>query len=294
MKYFLISLAILVLAENVIGQDAVTQIDPQVALSIPDVPSTTGRVPHDAVDGIKTSPVLKIQPPASTQERRAKHDATSTSDLEPLLNTFVPHPYGMIGPSFMGGGYAVLAYRAETGFHVESRQWVMKASAAYDNGHKVNDGDQPNPKGHDRSLESAIYFRPPIAPLSGHWFIGGGFSWSQLSTTNYTKSGSRPLIGGGYDLALRACAACRRDFSMRIAVDWLTAGSDWENGSHGPQITFSLPGLREQRHWFWQQRLGIYRYHDTVTDRTNVSLTQEQRSQGHLDSFVDFGIIYRF
>lgn len=294
MKYFLIFLAVLVLAENMTGQDNVAQIDQQAALSLPDVPSPTGRVPHDAVDRIKAAPALKIQQPEPKDEVQSKPDATSASDLEPLLHSFVPHPYVMIGPSFMGGGYAVLAYRAEAGFHVESRQWVMKGDAAYDNAHMVNDGDQPNPKGHDRSLESAIYFRPPIPPLSGHWFVGAGFTWSQLSTTNYTKGGSRPLIGGGYDLSLHPCPACRRDFSMRIALDWLTAGSDWENGSHGPQISFSLPGLREQRHWFWQQRLGIYRFHDTVTDRGNLSLTREEQSKKHFDSFLDFGIIYRF
>jgi hypothetical protein len=170
----------------------------------------------------------------------------------------------------------------------------MKAGAAYDDGHIVNDGDQPNPKGHDRYLESAIYFRPPIEPLSGRWFVGGGFTWSQLSTTNYTKGGSRPLIGGGYDLVSRLCPSCRREFSMRIAMDWLMAGSDWQNGSDGPQITFTLPGLREQRHWFLRERLGVYRFHDTVTDRTNLSLTQEQQSNKHFDSFLDLGIIYRF
>lgn len=293
MKYFLISLAILFLAENVIAQDVGTQIDREVASSLPDVPPATRTGTHDAVDGIKTSSGLKIQPPELKNDAESKHDAPA-SDLEPLLNSFVPHPYLMIGPSLMSGGYAVLAYRVETGLNVESRQWVMKGSAAYDDGHKVNDGDQPNPSGHDRYLESAIYFRPAINPLSGHWFVGGGLSWSQLSTTNYSKSDRRPLIGGGYDFSLRSCPACRRDFSMRIAMDWLMAGSDWQNGSRGPQITFSLPGLREQRHWFWQQRIGVFQYHDTVTDRTNLSLTQEQQSKKHVDSFLDFGIIYRF
>ena len=294
MKYLLLLLAVLVLAENLMGQGTVTRINRQIASSLPDVSSTTRSVTHPTVDGIKTSPALKIHPPESKDEVQSKPDANSASDLDPLVNSFLPHPYLRIGPSIMGGGYAVLAYRAETGFDVESRLWVMKGSAAYDDGHQVNDGDQPNPKGHDRSLESALYYRPPIEPLSGRWFVGGGWTWSQLSTTNYVHSGSRPLIGGGYDLALRPCPTCRRDFSMRVAMDWLTGGSDWQNGSHGPQITFTLPGLREQRHWFWQQRLGVYRFHDSVTDRTNVSLTREQQSKKHFDAFLDLGIMYRF
>ena len=31
-------------------------------------------------------------------------------------------------------------------------------SGAYDNGHKTDDGDQPNPNGHDRYLEGALLF----------------------------------------------------------------------------------------------------------------------------------------
>lgn len=292
MKYFLLSLVFLVLAENMSGQDKnMNQIDQLIASSLPDVPSITRIVSHNAADGIKTSSAVKT--PESKKQVQSEHAVPSAS-ISPFLNSLVPRPYLMIGPTLMGGGYAPLAYRAETGLNVESRQWVMKAGAAYDDGHIVNDGDQPNPKGHDRYLESAIYFRPPIEPLSGRWFVGGGFTWSQLSTTNYTKGGSRPLIGGGYDLVSRLCPSCRREFSMRIAMDWLMAGSDWQNGSDGPQITFTLPGLREQRHWFLRERLGVYRFHDTVTDRTNLSLTQEQQSNKHFDSFLDLGIIYRF
>jgi hypothetical protein len=54
------------------------------------------------------------------------------------------------------------------------------------------------------------------------------------------------------------------------------------------------PSPREKRHWFYRQELGIYRFHESVTEPTNLSLTQLQRSQKSTDCFADFGILYRF
>jgi len=210
------------------------------------------------------------------------------------MTRLTPHPYVYVGPSLMGGGYAPVAGRFEVGLQVESTHWVIPIGAAYDSGRQVNDADQPNPKGHDRYLDAAGYFRPGSALFSGRAFIGFGGRWSQLSTTNYAKTSNRPQIGGGYDLVLRSCSVCRRDFSMRILMNWVLAGNDWQNGSHGPETTISIPSPREQRHWFWQERVGIYRFHDTVTDRDNISLTLSQRAHRSFACYAIFGIVYRF
>jgi hypothetical protein len=217
----------------------------------------------------------------------AKPDSTG-DDVE-LLTQPIPHPYLSFGPSLMGGGYAPLAYRAEAGIDLESTHVIFRSLAAYDNGRKTNDGDQPNPNGHDRYLEGAAYYRARRG-----WFLGMGWSWSQLSTTNYSKGGTRPEFGGGYDWFLHSCDGCRRDFSMRIDADWVMAGTDWENGSHGPDVKLTFPAPSEKRHLFWRQTIGIYRFHETVTEPTNFSLTQSQRSQKYFDSDVNFGILYRF
>jgi hypothetical protein len=213
---------------------------------------------------------------------------SSEEDVE-LLTAPLPHPYISVGPSLMGGGYGRLAYRAEAGIDLESKYAIVRALAAYDDGHKVDDADQPNPNGHDRYLESAAYFR-----ASRGWFAGMGWRWNQLSTSNYAKGGARPEFGGGYDWFLRPCYECRRDFSMRIAVDWVTAGNDWENGSHGPDIALTFPAPSEKRHWFWRQDTGIYRFHQTVTAPTDLSLTQQQRANTAIDIFTDFGVLFRF
>ena len=205
-----------------------------------------------------------------------------------------PHPYGYVGPSLMGGGYAPIAWRVEAGLHVESTHLVIPIGLAYDNGRPANDADQPNPKGHDRYLDAASYFRPDSLLFSGRAFFGFGWRWSQLCTTNYTKTSNRPQIGGGYDLMLRSCPVCRRDFSMRIVMNWVLGGNDWQNGSHGPEIAISIPSPRERRHWFWQERVGIYRFHETVTDRSNIPLTLSQRADRSFACYGNFGIVYRF
>jgi hypothetical protein len=206
-----------------------------------------------------------------------------------LLDSRIPHPYLLVGPSLLEGGYASFAGRVESGIDVESPHAVFRALAAYDNGHKIDDGDQPNPNGHDRYLEGGAYFR-----ARRRWFVGSGWAWSQLSTSNYKKGGSRPEFGGGYDWFQKACDACRRNFSMRISVDWVTAGTDWQNGSHGPNTTLTFPSPSEKRHWFWRQTVGIYRFHESLTEPSNYPLKQAQLAQRHTDGTVGFGVLYRF
>jgi hypothetical protein len=214
--------------------------------------------------------------------------------LEEVLTLPIPHPFLLLGPSLMGGGYAPFAYRVEGGIDVESSYAIVRASGAYDNGRKVNDNDQPNSNGHDRYLDGAAYFRLNRTGRFQGLYFGAGYTWSQLSTTNYTKGGGRYQVGGGYDLFLRSCKECRRDYSMRINVDWLTAGHDWQNGSHGPKASITIPSPREKRHWFYNQNVGIYRFHETVTEPTNLPLVQLQQSQRYFDCFADFGVLYRF
>ncbi|MGB8061783.1 MAG: hypothetical protein WCF26_07800 [Candidatus Sulfotelmatobacter sp.] len=218
---------------------------------------------------------------------------THNSELEPLMTGFIPHPYACFGPSLMGAGYAPVAWRGEAGLNVESTPLVIAIGAAYDNGRLVNDAGQSDPNGHDRYLDVAGYFRPRSLLFSGRGFVKFGWRWSQLSTTNYTKTSNRPQIGGGFDIVPGSCSFCRNDFSMRIVVNWVLAGNDWQNGSHGPEITLFLPSPREQRHWFFQERVGVYRFHETVTDRGNIPLTLSQGADRTFGCYVTFGIMYR-
>jgi hypothetical protein len=239
-------------------------------------------------------------PPADCIVREGETFAVSDSSSgrnpdarEDWLRNPVPHPFLYFGPSVMGGGYASITYRFESGIDVESSHFLARALGAYDDGHKVDDGDQPNPKGHDRYLDGAVYYRLHSGWPRGLYF-GGGYTWSQLSTTNYTKGGGRYQLGGGYDIFQRSCNECRRDFSIRVNMDWITAGQDWQNGSHGPNTTVTMPSPIEKRHWFLVDSVAIYRFHQTVTEPNNPPLVQFQRAKKYFDGNDDVGIVYRF
>jgi len=232
---------------------------------------------------------------------KAASQGNPDSNVESQLDSLIPRPYLLIGPSLGGAGYRPLALLLEVGVNVESRHFVMNADGAYDNDRKTNDNDQPNPKGHDRYLQGTIGFRPTHLPEAlrflgdpAHWYFEAGYRWNQLSTSNYVKGMNRPQFGGAYDVVIRSCSICRRDFSMRIAANYFTAGNDWQNGTHGVEADLIFPTPRENRHWFWRQRTKVYRYYTTVTDPTNIPLTLEQKSHEGTDSSINFGVMYRF
>jgi hypothetical protein len=203
----------------------------------------------------------------------------------------LPHPYAFAGAELMGGGYSPLAAIGGAGFRIDAKHFLLDTNGWYDNGHKTNDNNQPNPKGHDRGLAGSTYYR-----LSSGWFMGAGARWSELLTTNYKKSAWRPTFGGGKDYIHQRCALedCITDFSMRIGVDYVLPGSDWTNGSQGPLVTIYIPSPSVKAHIFYRETVGMYRFHDTVTDRTNAILTREQMSHHSGDAFSEFTVMYRF
>ena len=103
---------------------------------------------------IGPSPASPTAPPSNRQQH---HTATSDSAVDLFMTKLTPHPYIFVGPSLMGGGYAPVAYRVEGGLNVESTRYLMSVSAAYDNGHQVNDGDQPNPKGLSLAMQISAF-----------------------------------------------------------------------------------------------------------------------------------------
>lgn len=204
----------------------------------------------------------------------------------------LPHPYAFVGPELMmRGGYFPFAAFAGAGIRIDSEHFLLDANANYDNARKTNDNCQPNPKGHHRRLEGSLYFR-----FSSGWALGGGARWSQLSTTKYAKSGWRPTFGGSKDFFVRDCLAdnCRGRFTMRIGADYVMSGTDWQNGSQGPLVSFYVPSPSLKRHLFFREKLGIYRFHDTVTDRTNGILTREQTSHHYVYGYAEVALLYRF
>ena len=122
-----------------------------------------------------------------------------------------PRPFIYGGLGLNGGGYAPMSGKVGTGLRIDQEHLIWAASAAYDNSHKSNENTIANTNGHERSLESSIYYR-----LNSGWFVGGGASWSQLSTTNYTKQDFHPSVGGGKDYFHQDC--CRRKLRYPMVV----------------------------------------------------------------------------
>ncbi|MFZ0770755.1 MAG: hypothetical protein WCA49_09390 [Candidatus Sulfotelmatobacter sp.] len=205
--------------------------------------------------------------------------------------SYLPHPFVYAGTELMGAGYAPLAGDVGGGLRIDSRHFLASAEGSYDNGHKTNDNDQPNPSGHDRGLVGTSYFR-----FSSGWFLGAGARWSQLSTTNYAKSAWRPTFGGGKDYFHRECSVenCAADFSFRLGVDYVLPGADHSNAVQGPLISFYMPSPSAKGHFFFRLSQGIYEFHETVTEPSNLTLTRQQIGDRSVTSFCELTLMYRF
>jgi hypothetical protein len=150
-------------------------------------------------------------------------------------------------------------------------------------------------------LGGGVYWRM-TAIHRPKWFLGAGYEWSQLSTTNYKKGAARPTFGGGYDLyvdrlAEEYCAGCW--FSARFTANYVLSGSDWQNGSHGVDIGMTMPRPIEKRHIFFVCDLAIYRFHETVTEpgpfpRGNPPLTLMQLADKSTYGTYKLGVKWRF
>jgi hypothetical protein len=214
-----------------------------------------------------------------------------------------PRPFIYGGLGLNGGGYSPASGKIGSGLRIDNTHLIWAASAAYDNSHKSNDNTLNNTNGHKRSLESSVYYR-----FTNTWFVGGGASWSQLSTTNYTKQDFHPSVGGGKDYFHKECAAenCVSNWSFRLQVDYKLKGAEHvdakgcsvpngqcTNELQGPMVSFYIPSPAASGHLFWRETVGIYSFHDTVTS-TDPVLTAAQKSRRSVASFLEFTMMYRF
>jgi hypothetical protein len=230
--------------------------------------------------------------------------APAASDSGPSFPKITwPRPFIYGGLGLNGGGYTPASGKVGAGLRIDSDHFIWMANAAYDNAHKSNDNTLNNQKGHERSLESSIYYR-----FTNGWFAGGGAGWSELSTTNYTKQQFHPSVGGGKDYFHKDCAAedCVTRWSMRLQVDYKLKGTEHvdakgcsvpngqcTNDLQGPMLSFYMPSPAAKGHLFWRETVGIYRFHDTLTS-TDPALTALQESHKSTASFVEFTMMYRF
>jgi len=204
----------------------------------------------------------------------------------------IPHPYLTLGTDFSGSsGYQPVSPFGSAGLSIDSEHFLLDLSGSYESTRKVNDNTGSNPKGRQRGLLGNASYR-----FSSQWFLGVGASWDQLSTTNYSKQNWHPRFGGGRDFFTRDCSkdGCRHDFTARFSVAYVLRGSDWMNGVQGPTFALEMPSPSARRHFFFREGLQVYRFHNTVTDRTDPVLTGQESSVHHVSGDMDTSIIYRF
>ena len=184
----------------------------------------------------------------------------------------LPRPYISGGVALLPSGYASVGWLTGGGLDLNKYHLVFDSFAGYDNGRKVDDGGPPNPNGHDRLLRGFAGYN-----VSGS-YIGAGARWTELSTTNYTKSGWQPEVGVGHDLWPDDaydpnCARLQVAYvfkKQREIVRFPDAPSCYfcGNGSRGVAITIWFPSPANPKyHVFFSMDAMIFGYHNNPADR---------------------------
>jgi hypothetical protein len=196
--------------------------------------------------------------------------------------SWMPHPIVFGGPSLVGNGYQTAALNAGGGFLIGSKQLFSDVEGRYMNARKTDDNTVDNDSGHERFLLGRAFYR--VRP--GLYF-GGGAQWSETSTTNYDKQAWRPTFGLGGD-------HFGNGYSLRWQTLYIMPGTDRANAMQGPEIQVWFPSPASSSHFFFRETLGIYEFHETITDPTNASLTAQQKSDRSAAAFADFAVGWRF
>jgi hypothetical protein len=207
----------------------------------------------------------------------------SERSAEPeLVYDIYPRVFLVSTLNLNGGGFSVLSQSGNGGISLERPLYMLEGSFGYDNARKVNDNTTANIKGHSRTFGGSAMYR-----MRNGWFFGGGAAWGELSTTNYTKQHWAPSFGGGKDVLMQ-------NFSFRLKCMYTLPGSDRINGTQGPTVTFITPSPATRHHVFFYEALSLSLFHDTVTDPSNRQLTEIQRSNRSLASYLRLWVMVRF
>ena len=201
--------------------------------------------------------------------------------LTPAPPSWIPHPIFFSGPSMVGNGYQAVAEHFGGGFLLNSSKISGDFESRYMNARKTDDNTVNNRKGHERYLQGRLFYK-----MRRGLYLGGGAQWSETSTTNYAKKAWRPTFGMGGD-------HFGDGYSLRWQALYILPGTDKSNGLQGPELQLWLPSPASRSHFFYRQTLGLYEFHQTVTDPSDPQLTARQLSNRSAGSFLDFAFGWR-
>jgi hypothetical protein len=255
-------------------------------------PSINAQATDDATKDAQGAQAIISQP-----DKKEEPDNYQNHVMRPQ-----PYIYGGLGLS-RGAGYGLASANIGVGLMVNTQHFISDTVATYDNGHKVADGTGNKTQGHDRGLATNAYYKFPYG-----LFLGAGASWSQLSTSNYSKQAWNPSVGGGFDYLGKKCVAqeCNVRWSLRTQLDYLFIGSEHvnrqgcslangqcTNGVEGVKLRLYLPSPVSNSHFIFREMVGIYGSHATVTSM-EPTLTAQQIGQRSRAVFLECTLMYRF
>lgn len=202
-----------------------------------------------------------------------------------------PHPYIEGSFDLEPSGYAAIGGHAAAGVDVEEKKFIFAGFAEYDIARKDNDGTVGNRKGRQRYLESRAYYK-----LGNGWFAGPGFTFTELSTTNYQKTQDELGFWVGRDL---------RSYPFRLEAQYLQAfnertrypdapGCKCGNGTKAVEFNFWYPSPASNHHFFYKMTIEPFFFHATITDPADPVLTAQQKGNHSFAAMVSYALVARF
>jgi hypothetical protein len=222
-------------------------------------------------------------------------------------NPWSPGIHPFIEPQLFSGGDGFgWGFTSAGGLDIERRRFIVNTAGNYGFIRKTNDDDQvPNEHGHTRGVSGEAFLR------SGRVFFGPAIEWRETAVTPYRKYAWSPEIGAGRDFG-------DRDWSMRLQGSYFRAIHEYvdyptevaftpgpgqpsssyycecTNGVTGVDIDMWMRSPAASGHVLLHENLQVNRFHETITDPYNLSLTAAEQSQRSMGSTVTAGIVIRY
>ena len=186
------------------------------------------------------------------------------------------HVFVAGGPILNGSGFASVGVTVNAGGIVDAPHFFSYSEAGYETSGRLNGSPDTNSAGHTRSLANQTLVR------IGNWYTGVGVDWNKLYTPDHNRSNVHPkaTVGREFDSG----------YVDKVLVSYVAPGTDWANGLQG----FEAQGWWTGKHIFLRMTLGAYRYHATVTDRTNIQMRDYEWSNKSMTSQFQIVLGWRF
>jgi hypothetical protein len=214
------------------------------------------------------------------------------------------HPY--LEPDFFtgGGGYGS-GFTSSGGIDYDARRFELQLEGTYGFIRKTNDNDQvPNEHGHTRGVDGLLYYR------LHEWFLGGGASWGETAVTPYRKYAWAPGISAGHaffyhftDFRIQAgWSHSLHEYTDYPTIVQFTPGPGQSafstycicnNGVNAYNLDVSV-SLSDSGHVLLHSNFNVLRFHETVTDPYNLSMTAQQDADHGTAVSLTSGVQFRF